>query len=227
MRPTPEGEGTSASAEESPDVRAQMVLREVGRTEFFSDAVLAIGLTLLALDLSITGYREATLADRLLNLWPTYLAFLVSFIYVGVMWMNHHAAFDRLKALSFPLQWANMGILLGAVVLSFPTAVLAEAFQNHNLSDERAAVVLYGLLAYAMGLSWWLFFLIILRNPHLWKHPGDHAKWRKVTIWAFFGSLGYLVAIAAGVLLDPRLALVLFFVLVFYRSTQARRIATG
>jgi len=48
-----------------------------------------------------------------------------------------------------------------------------------------------------------------------------------VTIWAFFGSLGYLVAIAAGVLLDPRLALVLFFVLVFYRSTQARRIATG
>jgi len=54
------------------------------------------------------------------------------------MWMNHHAAFDRLKA------------------LSFPTAVLAEAFQNHNLSDERAAAVLYGLLAYAMGMSWCL-----------------------------------------------------------------------
>ena len=68
---------------------------------------------------------------------------MVSVIYVGVMWMNHHAAFDRLKA------------------LSFPTAVLAEAFQNHNLSDERAAVVLYGLLAYAMGMSWWFFFVLV------------------------------------------------------------------
>ncbi len=199
---------------------------DLERTEIFSDGVLAIALTLLALNLSIAGYRQNALASKLFDLWPTYLAFLASFIFVAVMWMNHHATFDRLKALSIPLQWANMAVLLGAVVLSYPTAVLAEAFQSGSVADERSAVVLYGLLAAVMGFSWCVFFVSIARNPHLWEYPGDSKKWKKVAAWAFGGAFGYFVAIAAGLLFSPYVALILFFVLVLYRSTQAKRIAS-
>jgi uncharacterized membrane protein len=214
---------------DAPDPKefAALAFIELDRTEIFSDGVLGIALTLLALNLSIAGYRQNALASKLFELWPTYLAFLASFIFVGVMWMNHHASFDRLKAVSISLQWANMAVLLGAVVLSYPTAVLAEAFQSGSLADERSAVVLYGLLAAVMGFSWCLFFLIILRSPRLWEYPGDRRKWKRVATWAFGGAFGYFIAIAAGLLINPYVALVLFFVLVLYRSTQATRIASN
>jgi hypothetical protein len=205
--------------------RGNTIEWEVQRTEIFSDGVMAIGLTLLVLDLSVHGYRDSNLATTIISQWPTYVAFFMSFVYVAVMWMNHHAAFNRLRATSFALLWANMGILLGAVVLSYPTGVLAEAFQTGNVADERSAIVLYGALALLMGLSWTAFFFVVSRHPMLWKFEGDRQRWRTVTTWATFGALGYLVAIAAGLLIHPWVALIGFVVLLVYRSTQARRIS--
>ena len=196
----------------------------VFRTELFSDAVFAIAITLLALNLSVTSYRQNHLGTYLAHQWPTYAAFFVSFTFVAVMCMNHHAAFHSLSQVTFPLQWANMGVLLGATVLSFPTGILADAFVSGNQRDERAAVVLYGLVALVMGLSWTVFFWTIYRHPDTWKHEDDGPMWRRVSIWATFGALFYLVAIAAGLLTTPVVSLASFLVLVLYRSTQARRI---
>ena len=197
---------------------------EILRIELFSDGVLAIALSLLALDLSVTTYQQGSLSNSIIHKWPTYASFLVSFIYVAVMWMNHHATFHRLRAVNFPLMWANMGVLLGAVVLSYPTALLSSAFETTNVADQRAAVVLYGLVAFFMGLSWCLLFFVIDRSSELWVNPNDGPKWRQVTLWAGGGACGYLLAVAAGVWISPILSLVMFFVLVAYRSTQAMRI---
>lgn len=194
------------------------------RVELFSDGVMAIALTLLALDLSHTTYQHGDLSNSIIDQWPSYASFLVSFIYVAVMWMNHHATFHRLQAVNFPLMWANMGVLLGAVVLSYPTALLSSAFKTTNAADQRAAIVLYGLLAFVMGLSWCLLFFVISRSPEIWVNPNDGPKWRKVTLWAGGGAFGYLLAVAAGVWISPILSLIMFFVLVAYRSTQAMRI---
>jgi uncharacterized membrane protein len=203
---------------------AHLNARAVHRTELFSDAVLAIAITLLALGLGVSEYHENALGDSLLSQWPSYVAFLASFVYIAVMWMNHHAAFLRVRMVSPALIWANMGILLGSVVLTFPTTALALAFQSGNAADERAAIVLYGGLAALMGVSWVVFFEVLRRDSSLWVHPGDGPMWRRVTLWAIGGAAGYLVAIAIG-LAVPVLGLVMLFVLVAYRATQSSRIA--
>jgi uncharacterized membrane protein len=199
--------------------------REVRRTEFFSDGVMAIGMTLLVLNLSVSSYHRDELSAQLRAQWPTYVAFALSFTFVAVMWMNHHAVFDRLRALSFAVQWANMGILLGAVILNYPTVVLASAFQSGSLRDEKAAIVLYCLMAFFMGLCWEILFLIVWRTPRLWKYESDEPKWRRVSLWGVGGAFGYLIVLLVGEFVNPWLAGLLIFLLVLYRASQAPRIA--
>ncbi|MGI8448758.1 MAG: TMEM175 family protein [Streptosporangiaceae bacterium] len=71
------------------------ILAESTRVEAFSDGVLAIAITLLVLDLH-TGEHSGKVGHDLLAQWPTYLAYVASFIYIGVVWVNHHALFTRI-----------------------------------------------------------------------------------------------------------------------------------
>ena len=83
-----------------------------GRTEAFSDGVFAIVITLLVLDLTNPHYRPGGLGAALARQWPSYLAFGFSFVYVGVIWLNHHALFRRISRLDLGLNWINLGVLL-------------------------------------------------------------------------------------------------------------------
>ena len=147
------------------------------RTELFSDAVFAIALTLLALDLTVSGYDPGKLGDSLVARWPAYIAFLGSFLFIAVMWLNHHAAFQRVKATPQVFLWANFGVLLGAVVLPFPTRVLAEALQNPRGDDVAIAVLVYAGIATVIGFLRTIFWLVILRDPRVWSSPDDGPLW--------------------------------------------------
>ena len=199
--------------------------RDLLRTELFSDAVLAIALTLLALDLSVSGYETGHLADSLGESWPSYVAFLGSFVFIAVMWLNHHAAFMQLRTTTAPFLWANFGVLLGAVVLPFPTRVLAEALQSSNRADERAAVALYAGIAALMGLSWTAFWFVIARNPKMWSNPDSAEVWQKALRRSVPGALGYVVAGLLGVLVAPEIALVFFIALPLWRRRTGALLA--
>ena len=70
--------------------------------------------------------------------WPTYLAYLASFIYIGVVWVNHHALFTRITSVDTGLLWCNLALLLAASVLPFPTAELAFAMEHGTHGDKSA-----------------------------------------------------------------------------------------
>ena len=194
------------------------------RTELFSDAVLAIALTLLVLDLSINETRPGELGATVLQQVPTYLAFFASFLYIAVIWLNHHSVFHKLTMVTLPILWVNFGILFVAVLLPFPTAVLATAFEIGNDADQRAAVLFYGGLAFLMGLTWNVLFLVISKSPKVWSDPNDGPMWRAVTKWSVGGAFGYLAAVLAGFLISPFAGIIGFILLVAYRATQASRI---
>lgn len=128
-------------------------LPETTRVEAFSDGVLAIAITLLVLDLHAPEERGEFLRG-LTDQLPVYVAYLASFAYIGVIWVNHHQLFTRIDVVDSGLLWRNLLLLLTTSVLPFPTSVLGDAFQHGDRHDQQVALVFYALVAASMCLSW-------------------------------------------------------------------------
>ena len=128
---------------------------ETRRAEGFSDAVFAIAITLLILEIKVPSQGQDNLMDLLLRQWPSYLAFITSFAYIGIMWINHHRMFSHITKCTDALLGLNLLLLLGVTTVPFPTAVLAEHL--HGL-DRRTAAILYNatfvLIAMAFNVLW-------------------------------------------------------------------------
>jgi uncharacterized membrane protein len=95
----------------------------IGRIEAFSDGVLAIIVTIMVLELHAP---EQPGLDRLLPLWPVFLAYALSFAYVGIYWANHHRLFSHATVVSNALVWLNLGLLFALSLIPFTTAYLGE-----------------------------------------------------------------------------------------------------
>ncbi|MFJ8153439.1 TMEM175 family protein [Streptomyces sp. NPDC094468] len=191
------------------------VLSESGRVEAFSDGVLAIAITLLVLDLRAPE-EQRSFAGALLHQWPTYLAYLASFAYIGVIWVNHHHLFARIKLVNSGLLWRNLALLLGVSALSFPTAVVSSAFQNGDRPDERAALLLYAAVAAFTVGSWLSIYHFLSRRPELLEKSSHADFFALERRRAVVGLAAYGVC-ALVAFLSPISALVLACLLpVFY-----------
>jgi uncharacterized membrane protein len=189
------------------------------RTEALSDGVFAIAMTLLVLDLRVPDHETGSLLIGLLRQWPGYVSFLASFLYIAVIWTNHHGAFRRIASIDRVLSWANMGVLLGAVLLPFPTAVLADAFRAGSIEDERTAVVLYAALAVFMSTTWIVFFWVLHRRSST-TSSRDTVSWKAQVQRPIIGILCYIVGAGLGVLIHPAIGLVVLLIPVYYAVTS-------
>ena len=112
--------------------------------EAFSDGVFAIAITLLILAVGVDqALAKGNLRHQLLHLWPAYIAYTVSFLTVGIMWVNHHQVFRHFERVDRPLLLLNILLLMCISFTPFPTRVVAEHAQS--AADREAAAVLYGL----------------------------------------------------------------------------------
>jgi len=104
--------------------------KETARVEAFSDGVFAIAITLLILEIKVPKadieMTNRELFASLINLWPSYFAFLLSFTAVLIMWINHHGFFKYLRTINSRFLYANGFLLLMVTFIPFPTAVLAQ-----------------------------------------------------------------------------------------------------
>jgi TMEM175 potassium channel family protein len=197
-----------------------VILTESNRVEAFSDGVFAIVITLLVLDLKAPATRGAMLHD-LLAQWPAYLAYLASFAYVGVIWINHHNLFTRIAWVNGGLLWRNLALLGAMSVLPFPTAVVSSAFQLRSHSDERTALILYGIVGVASAATWLLLFHFLSRSPRLLEREAHTAFFAGERHRAVIGVIAYAVAAACALWL-PVAGLVIICVLpVFYGVTSS------
>jgi uncharacterized membrane protein len=118
--------------------------KETGRVEAFSDGVFAIAITLLVLEFKVPHLPpEANNRDlfrALLDLWPSMVAFLASFVAILIMWINHHGLFRLIHKTDSPFLFANGFMLLMITFVPFPTAVLAAYLGKPG---EHAAAALY------------------------------------------------------------------------------------
>ena len=112
------------------------------RLEAFADGIFAIAATLLILDVAVPAALNESLGRELLSLWPQYFAYVVSFLTIGIMWVNHHRIMRQLERVDEPFVFLNIGLLLCIAFVPFPTRVLAEFVRT---DDGNAAAVLYGI----------------------------------------------------------------------------------
>lgn len=131
---------------------------ETARIEAFSDGVFAIAITLLILEIQVPPQTpHGSLRAALMALWPSYLAFLASFMTIGVMWLNHHRLFTLINKKDDGLIAFNLLLLLGVTWLPFPTALLAEHLLGAHADQQIAAVVYAGsflALAIVFNVMW-------------------------------------------------------------------------
>jgi uncharacterized membrane protein len=115
---------------------------DTGRTEAFSDGVFAIAITLLVLDIGVPESAFEDLWQGIADEWPSYPAYVTSFLTIGALWLVHHGIFARLRYVDARVMRINLLLLLAASFLAFPTRLMAEAIRI--TSAERAAVIFYG-----------------------------------------------------------------------------------
>jgi uncharacterized membrane protein len=131
---------------------------ETARIEAFSDGVFAIAITLLILEIQVPPQTpHGGLRSALVDLWPSYLAFLASFMTIGVMWLNHHRLFTLINKKDDGLIAFNLLLLLGVTWLPFPTALLAEHLLGAHADQQVAALIYAGsflALAIVFNVMW-------------------------------------------------------------------------
>ncbi len=121
------------------------------RIEAFSDGVFAIAITLLVLELRVPDAPAGHLAEALLHQWPAYASYVVSFLIIGIIWVNHHAMFQHIVKADRTLVFLNLLLLLCVSFIPFPTALLADFF--HAGADQYVAAVVYSTTMTAMGVA--------------------------------------------------------------------------
>lgn len=170
------------------------------RLEAFSDGVFAIVITLLILDIKVPVGAEGHLGAALVDQWPRYAAFLLSFFVVGVIWLNHHATINLLDRTDHTTQVLNLLLLLPVSVLPWPTALLAEYALHGDRDDQRVAVLVYGGTSTLMALAFNVLWRYIGRHAELRK-PGVHRSLIEVRDRRYtLGLAVYPVATAVGLL---------------------------
>jgi uncharacterized membrane protein len=121
---------------------------ETDRTQYFSDAVFAIAITLLILEIRVPD--TGPLWPALVELWPSFVAYAISFIVIGAIWLNHHLMFAKIAKADSTLMFLNLMMLMAVAFLPFPTAVLSEAL--HRGADLNIAAAFYGCTLTGGGL---------------------------------------------------------------------------
>ncbi|MFG1870755.1 TMEM175 family protein [Micromonospora arborensis] len=196
--------------------------RETSRLLSFSDGVFAIIITLLVLDLQPPRVERGQLLHALIEQWPAYLAYVTSYVFVAVSWLNHRSAFNRVTSSGKGLQWYNLAVLFSTALLPFATSVLSQALREGDQADQRAGVVLYGLVGGLLAVTWLGLYHYLARHHDLLDETVSGAFFPTERARAAAGVLGYALAILVGYLVNPLFALAIFLLLpIFYSLTSS------
>jgi uncharacterized membrane protein len=180
------------------------------RLAAFSDGVLAIAATLLVLEIMVQP--PGTLLQQVLDAWPGFVAYVVSFLTIGGTWLVHTALTDRLTRADPIFLQLNLVLLLVVAFLPFPTKLVINAL--HVRADERVAITIYGLTLLAIRLLT-VALDAYARREHLYSPQDEGEALQTAQRKLLPATIGYVIAILIG-LVFPRVTVALYFVLAVY-----------
>jgi uncharacterized membrane protein len=164
------------------------------RLEAFSDGVFAIAATLLVLELRVPA-DEPDLTHALLQLWPAYAAYLVSFLTIGIIWVNHHTLLEHCRRVDRRFLYLNLLLLVAVGIVPFPTSLVDRYIVSE--SGATAALVVYGLGGLLIAIG---FAAVFFYATHDGRLVGDRVSARQIRADGMLFPIG-LAAYSVGIAL--------------------------
>jgi uncharacterized membrane protein len=193
------------------------------RLEAFSDGVIAIAITLLVLEIHVPDAKPGKLFSDLAHNWPSYAAFALSFVVIGIMWVSHHSMFERIARVDRGLLFSNLLLLLGIAFLPFPTALLA-AYVREGGSNASAATAIYSATMALIGVAFIGLWVHIYRHRELLVEGIDPALLMRSIHLSLVGPVVYGLTIGLA-FIEPLACLVVYaLTAVYFAAGPASRI---
>jgi uncharacterized membrane protein len=187
------------------------------RLEALLDGVFAIAMTLLVLDLP-KPFGSTRLAHDLLHHWPTYVAYLVSFVTVGILWIEHHGMMSAVRQVNRRFLERTLLFLLFVSMIPWPTALAAEYADRG--SQARVAAILYAGTMMLMGLSFWSGWRYLAEHLEMVAKPARGA-FAAGARRAMLGGLVYLAAIVVAMISPTASFVIDALVAVYFAASRS------
>jgi uncharacterized membrane protein len=169
---------------------------DLERIIFFSDAVYAIAITLLVIEIQVPEIPKSLVAAELprslLTLWPKFLSYIISFLVIGAFWRGHHRIFRYIKRYDNRLVWINMLLLLCVAFVPFPTALLGK------YGDQQISAVVYAVSMAITGLMNWLLWWYASSEHRLVDKDLDPQLIRYHALKGLIVPVGFLLSIGVS-----------------------------
>jgi uncharacterized membrane protein len=167
------------------------------------------------LEIKVPEHPKNGLGQALLDQWPTYASYVVSFFVIGIIWMNHHAVFDHLVRADRTLLFLNLLLLLWVGLLPWPTNVLGQ-YMREGGADERVAAILYTGVMTLLGASFGLLWTYATRHRELLGDTLSDAEIRVRTRRFTAGTPVYAFAMLVALVSAPVCLLINALLAVYY-----------
>lgn len=168
------------------------------RLEAFSDGVIAVAITLLVLNIDLPELSPGeSLAHGLGRQWPVYAAYAVSFLTIGIIWINHHVMIGRLREADRTILFLNLLLLMSIAILPFATKLMA-AYLRHSSGQHLAAAIYSGSFL-VMGILFAALnaHILLVKHPKL-KQQLPLDRRRQILIRSVAGVIPYAIATAVA-----------------------------
>jgi uncharacterized membrane protein len=187
---------------------------KTGRLETFADGVFAIAATLLiiSVDARVGSPPGTLLRHDLLAAWPSYVAYVVSFLTIGIIWANHHTVMNQIDRTDRTFLMLTVGFLLVVAFIPFPTRLVADYFDK---SGARAATVTYGITLTLTATMFNALWFYAARNARLLRADHDEATVRGISKTFIFGPWIYLAATLVAAI-DPTIGAIAFILFALF-----------
>jgi uncharacterized membrane protein len=184
---------------------------EKGRLEAFSDGVIAIIITIMVLELKIP--HGDNIAD-LKPLLPVFISYVISFVYVGIYWNNHHHMMQVVQSVNGAVLWANMHLLFWLSIIPFVTGWMGE----NNFT--KWPIILYGVSLIMAAVAYTILQVVLIR------HEGEHSLLAQATGSDFKGRISIVIYASAIVVafFNPCISFIMYVVVACIWFIPDRRI---
>jgi uncharacterized membrane protein len=170
------------------------------RLETFADGVFAIAATLLILNVDTQVGSDGEIGARLLQIWPSYVGYVVSFLTIGIIWANHHTVMNQIARVDRTFLMLSVLFLMSVAFIPFPTRLVAEHIRD---DDARAATLAYGITLTFVATGFNAIWFYAAKGGRLLREDADEATVRGISRTYRFGPVLYLVITLVALVSPP------------------------